>query len=66
MKKSGWMILFLLLGGLASTAWLSGQEAQGRKVEPLVFRSHSVVDQQFLGMEVFRMLVTGTGNLKGE
>lgn len=65
MKKFQATIIFILLAGLVLMAWLVGQQTPGRQAEPLVFRSQIVVDNQFMGMEAFRMLVPKDWKFEG-
>ncbi|MGB9906234.1 MAG: DUF4148 domain-containing protein [Candidatus Saccharicenans sp.] len=65
MKSRKGISLLLLIGCSALILGLSAGSAAGQQAQPLVFRSQVVFDEQFMGMEVFRMLVPKDWKFEG-
>jgi len=55
--------LFMLVG--MAMVFFSETQVYGQKGQPLIFRRHAVLDQQLLGMEIFRMLVPKDWKFEG-
>jgi len=64
--KIGLLLLCgMLLIGSAGVRPGSLCAASGQQTEPLVFRNQIVFDQQFMGLEVFRMLIPKDWRFEG-